>query len=182
MTAPVNVMNPAETSTKLDEMLSWHAIYNLLCDYMRGQDRLDPVLHRSVFHDDATTDYGSFTGTADEFVAFAQGVLSPHLSNHHMIGQVRIDFEGDTAFGEVYFQAFHRTLSDAGAADLWVSGRYVDRYERRDGHWKIAHRSELVDWTRLEPAGDDALKAMNFPLGQRAPHDLSCRRDEMRVR
>lgn len=163
----------------VDELLSWHQIYDLLCDYMRAQDRLDPVLHRSVFHDDATTDYGSFKGDADAFVAFAQGVLHDHASNHHMIGQVRIDFEGETAFGEVYFQAFHRV----GDNDLWVSGRYVDRYERRDGNWKIAHRSELVDWLRLEPANDAPLLAQGgWPFGARAPHDLSCDREGLRTR
>ncbi|MFC4296259.1 nuclear transport factor 2 family protein [Novosphingobium tardum] len=171
---------------RIDRLESWHAIYDLLCDYMRGQDRLDPVLHRSVFHDDATTDYGEgYRGDADGFVAFAQGVLTPHASNHHMIGQVRIDFEGtDTAFGEVYFQAFHRVTGEGGAPqDLFVAGRYVDRYERRAGTWKIAHRSELVDWVRTEPAADDLLRLQpGFPMGARAPYDLSCRREEMRTR
>ena len=168
----------------LDEMLSWHAIYRLLCDYMRAQDRLLPDLHRSVFHADATTDYGSFKGSGDAFVDFAQAVLQPHAANHHMIGQVSIDFEGDTAFGEVYFQAFHRVAGADGAPlDFWVSGRYIDRYERREGAWKIAHRSELVDWLRSEPAGDEAaLSQPGWPLGARAPTDLSCRRDEMRTR
>lgn len=170
---------------RLDRLESWHAIYDLLCDYMRGQDRLDAALHRSVFHDDATTDYGEgYRGDADGFVAFAQGVLRPHGSNHHMIGQVRIDFEGDDlAFGEVYFQAFHRVDDNGEAKDLFVAGRYVDRYERRGGAWKIAHRSELVDWVRTEPAADELLRLQpGFPMGARAPHDLSCRRQEMRVR
>ena len=162
------------------EVLAWHQINDLLCDYMRAQDRLDPVLHRSVFHDDATTDYGSFAGTADEFVAFAQAALAPHKANHHMIGQVKIDFEGDVAFGEVYFQAFHRIVDGDGEQDFWVSGRYVDRYERRGGVWKIAHRSELVDWLRMEPASDAALAGMGWPLGARAPGDLSCDRERVR--
>lgn len=168
---------------RIDELLSWHAIYRLSCDYMRGQDRLLPELHRSVFHDDATTDYGPFKGSGDEFVAFAQDILRPHLANHHMMGQVNIDIEGDTAFGEVYFQAFHRIVDEAGdEQDFWVAGRYVDRYERRGGTWKIAHRSELVDWLRSEPAGDAALRTMAWPLGDRAPRDLSCDRQAMRVR
>ena len=96
-----------------------------------------------------------------------------------MIGQVRIDFEGETAFGEVYFQAFHRVSEN----DLWVSGRYVDRYERRAGAWKIAHRSELVDWLRVEPASDAPLLAQGgWPFGARAPHDLSCDREGLRTR
>lgn len=170
---------------RVDRLESWHAIYDLLCDYMRGQDRLDAVLHRSVFHDDATTDYGEgWRGDADGFVVFAQGVLRPHAANHHMIGQVRIDFEDENlAFGEVYFQAFHRVVAKDGEQDLFVAGRYVDRYERRGAMWKIAHRSELVDWVRTEPATDSLSPDVSrFPLGARAPHDLSCRRAELRVR
>lgn len=168
---------------RLDELASWHEIYRLCCDYMRGQDRLIADLHRSVFHDDATTDYGPFKGGPEEFVAFAQDALRPHCANHHMIGQVSIDFDGETAFGEVYFQAFHRIVDEAGdQQDFWVAGRYVDRYERRAGIWKIAHRSELVDWLRSEPAGDAALRQMSWPLGARAPDDLSCDRAAMRVR
>lgn len=170
----------------IDRLTSWQAIYDLSCDYMRAQDRLIPALHRSVFHDDTTTDYGAgYSGDADGFVVFAQGVLSDHLANHHMIGQVRIDFEEtDIAFGEVYFQAFHRIVREAGEQDLWVSGRYVDRYERRDGVWKIAHRSELVDWIREEPAAEGQLGEARdmFLLGLRAPNDLSCRRKEVRTR
>lgn len=170
----------------IDRLTSWHAIYDLLCDYMRAQDRLIPELHRSVFHDDATTDYGAgYSGDADGFVAFAQEILSKHKGNHHLIGQVRIDFEAnDIAFGEVYYQAFHRVAEGAGEQDLWISGRYIDRYERRDGVWKIAHRSELVDWIREEPAAEGALgnDPDLFLLGLRAPNDLSCRREEIRIR
>ncbi len=172
-----------DAAAKLDRLSSWHEIHDRLCDYMRAQDRLIPELHRSVFHDDATTDYGSYAGGPDGFVAFAQGALTPHKANHNMIGQVKIDFEGaDLAFGEVYFQAFHRIVDKGEDADLWVSGRYVDRYERRAGAWKIAHRTELVDYVRTEPAADAANRPGRFPQGARAPADLSCRRDEMRSR
>ena len=174
-----------EGLSSLERLLAWHEIYDLLCDYMRAQDRLIPDLHRSVFHDDATTDYGDgYRGDADGFVAFAHEVLRPHGANHHMIGQVRIDFEtADRAFGEVYFQAFHRLEQDGAARDLFMAGRYVDRYERRDGVWKIAHRSELIDWVRDVPAADAMLAGDHgFPLGHRAPDDLSCHRAQIRGR
>ena len=43
----------------------------LSATYMRGLDRLDEALVRSVFADDATTHYGSFTGGPDEMAAMA---------------------------------------------------------------------------------------------------------------
>lgn len=140
-----------------------------------------PELHRSVFWDDATTDYGAYIGGPDGFVEFAQNALRPHLSNHHMMGQAFIEIEGDVGFGEIYFQAFHRVVQGGGEKDLWVSGRYIDRYERRGGVWKIAHRSELVDWARTEPAADDWIRTSpNVPLGHRGDKDLSNQRERLR--
>ena len=158
---------------RLDALLSRQEIYDQCCRYLRAQDRPMPTLHRSVFWDDATTDYG--------FVDFAQNALKDHLSNHHMMGQALIEVEGDVGFGEIYFQAFHRIVDNVAEQDLFVSGRYVDRYERRDGVWKIAHRTELVDWARTEPAADDWLK--NTPdvvVGYRGDADLSNQRDKVR--
>ena len=51
---------------RLDDLLARAEIHELLCNYMRGQDRLDAALHRSVFHDDATTNYGFFKGGPDD--------------------------------------------------------------------------------------------------------------------
>ena len=135
-----------------------------------------------MFWDDARTDYGIFKGDADGFVEFAQNALRPLKSNQHLIGQVRIDLEGDVGFGEVYFIAFHRLEVDSEDRDLFVAGRYVDRYERRDGVWKIAFRSELVDWSRNDPASDSFLKASpESLLGARGAADLSSQRDLLRT-
>ena len=35
-----------------------------------------------------------------------------------------------------------------------IAGRYIDRYEMREGVWKIAYRSERNDWSRMSPAND----------------------------
>jgi|ThiBiot_300_plan_2_1041538.scaffolds.fasta_scaffold08774_3 hypothetical protein len=174
------MLSPDEEE-KLRAVIARAEIYDLLCDYMHAQDRLDPALHRSVFHDDATTDYGAYMGGPDGFVAFAQGVLKPHLANHHMIGQAKIDVEGDIAFGEVYFQAHHRIVEEGEEQDLFVSGRYIDRYECRKGVWKIAHRSERIDWVRAEPRADEWLKnSPKMPWGARGVADLSNQREKLR--
>ena len=38
---------------KLEQIISKSEIYDLVCKYMRGLDRLDQNIFRSVFHDDA---------------------------------------------------------------------------------------------------------------------------------
>jgi hypothetical protein len=160
----------------IEELLAKQEIRELSGTYMRGLDRLDAPLLRSVFHDDAETDYGFFQGGPDAFVAMAMSALRDHAANHHLLGQINVRLEGDVAFGEVYFQAFHRLRSEEKDVDLFISGRYVDRYEKRAGAWKIAFRAEVNDWARTEPAADDYFRAAPRSLrGARAPDDLSYR-------
>lgn len=133
--------------------------------YMRGLDRLDPALQRSAFHDDAVIDCGLMKGGADAFVAFCQEFLGAMDATHHLLGQVRIELDGDHARGECYFQAWHGTRDAQGAPrDLFVAGRYVDRYARRDGEWRIAERLLLTDWVRDEPADHAFFAASPGPL------------------
>ncbi|MEM6833968.1 MAG: nuclear transport factor 2 family protein [Sphingomonadales bacterium] len=166
----------------LQILLDKQEIEDLCKRYMRGLDRLDHTLLRSVYHDDATDHRGFFTGGPDEFCEMAVTLLAEHLANHHMLGQMHIDVEGDVAFGEIYFQAFHRALEHGLERDFIVWGRYVDRYERRDGVWKIAHRTELNDACRTDPANDIWLKMTPEALtGARGADDLSSQREKVRT-
>lgn len=149
------------------------AIQDLAALYMRGLDRLDGDLLAAQFWPDTQLEYGIFSGGAAEFAGFCMAALKDHDANQHLIGQHLVDFTGpDEAYGEVYYQAYHRTRDEAGAKrDLFIAGRYVDRYERRGGVWKIAYRSELVDWLRDDPASDAMLAAAPFLIGARKPAD-----------
>jgi len=146
--------------------------------YMRGQDRLLPDVQRRAFHDDAFVDAGLFAGGPDAYVDFAQGFLAQTRGSQHLIGQVDIRIDGDTAYGEVYFFAWHRVVEDGEDKDLMVAGRYVDQYENRDGGWKIARRREIVDWARTDPPADSFLKQQTaLHLAGRGPADFSVSRD-----
>ena len=159
---------------QLTEYLAREEIRDLSRRYMRGLDRLDLTLLASVFADDATVDYGFYQGSASEFVTFAHNALKDHLANHHMLGQMLVEVDGDTAVGEIYFQAYHRIVDGGAEQDLFISGRYVDRYAKRDGAWKIVFRSEVNDWTRTDPASDEFFNTNTAALrGARAPEDYS---------
>lgn len=159
----------------VEELLAKQEIYELSCNYMRALDRLDAALMHTVFHKDATVDYGFFKGSATDFVDYAQTVLKDHLANHHMIGQANIHVDGDRATGEVYFQAFHKVMQDGEQQDLFIAGRYVDRYEKRDGVWKFSFRSEVNDWSRTEADADNYLSSPTNEslVGARQPADYS---------
>ncbi|MFN4020057.1 MAG: nuclear transport factor 2 family protein [Erythrobacter sp.] len=158
------------------------AIVDLAARYMRGLDRRDGALVEAQFWSDAWCEYGIFSGSPADFATFCMAALGNHERNHHMLGQHLIDFTGPgEAYGEVYYQAYHRVHDDAGSPrDLFIAGRYVDRYERRAGVWKIAYRSELVDWLRDDPASDTILADAAFILGQRKPADPLYHREAMR--
>jgi len=149
------------------------AIIDLAALYMRGLDRLDGALLAAQFWPEAGCEYGVFSGGPAAFADFCMTMLKEHKRNHHFIGQHLIDFTGpNEAYGEVYYQAYHRVPGEAGEPrDLFIAGRYVDRYERRQGLWKIAYRSELVDWVRDDPASDAMVGDTPFIMGQRKPDD-----------
>jgi hypothetical protein len=153
-------------------------IYDAVCNYMRGQDRLMPEVQRSAFHDDAHVDAGIFAGGPDNYVDFAQGFLADLKSSQHLIGQVHINVDGDVAHGEVYFLAYHRIVEDGEDKDLIVAGRYIDSYENRNGDWRIAKRRELIDWARTDTAADTFLRTETaLHLGARGSDDFSNKRN-----
>ncbi len=156
------------------------AIAELSARYMRGLDRLDREALAGVFHPDARVNYGFFQGAARDFVDFALRTLAYHRANQHLIGQILIELDGARATGEVYFQAFHRVVENGAEQDLFIAGRYLDRYELREGAWKIAFRAEVNDWARTEPAADGFFRATPTSLrGGRMPDDWSYRRGDL---
>ena len=118
---------------------------------------------------------------------FAFGLLATYSRTHHQLGNTLIDFDGDShANVETYFTAFHRVRprSDPLAGDqafdnemdYSVGGRYIDRFELRDGEWKIVQRTGMTDWVRIEPATSQGFGDIpEETIGKRAPEDLVCR-------
>ena len=138
----------------MEALLAKQEIYELSCRYMRGLDRLDAPLLRDQFWEDGWCEYGFFNSEPFVFIDFCMEALKTHVANQHLVGNVLIELDGDQAFGEVYFQAYHKTSDEDGFTDVIISGRYLDRYERRDGIWKFAYRSERVDWSHTGPTAD----------------------------
>lgn len=149
----------------------------LSATYTRGLDRHDRELVRSVFTDDATTHYGTFRGGPDEMADMAMKALSNYVATQHFLGQINLWIDGDTAEGEVYFQAFHQHATEG--FDRFICGRYIDRYGRTSSGWRMTHRTEVVDWTRTEPTADEYFaKRPETVRGTRDTSDLSYRIEE----
>ena len=107
-----------------------------------------------LYHPDATDDHGAyFAGTAADFIAWLPGILEVNIVTSHQVLNHLIAVDGDRAEGEVYVQAFHLAdLGDGCYSKTVAGGRYLDRYERRDGHWKFSHRKIVADYEFETPA------------------------------
>jgi hypothetical protein len=183
---------------QLQQLLAKQAITEVIYRYCRAIDRMDEALLRSVFHPDSRHSHfyegpSSDPSRADseeqagDFVRFAFGLLSTYSRTHHQLGNTLIDFEDDSHAGaETYFTAFHlvRPRSDplSGAQafdnemDYFVGGRYIDRFECREGEWKIVHRTGMTDWVRIEPSSSQGFADIpEATVGKRAPDDMICR-------
>jgi ketosteroid isomerase-like protein len=120
----------------------------------RAIDRCDAGLLAELFHPDATDDHGIFKGTASEFIAWVIPLLKTMKQTQHVIGQCLIEVDGDHAAGESYFVAHHTIPGPDGDLFSLAAGRYLDRFERRGGVWKIAHRHAVYDWNSAEKSTD----------------------------
>jgi hypothetical protein len=135
----------------MDEALAHLELQRLAWTYCHAVDRGDLVLLRSLYHDDAVDDHGGmFTGSADEYVAWLAKVLASVDVLRHTIDSMLFLVDGDRAQGELVNTAYHRTGDD----EVVVGGRYLDTYERRDGVWRILHRSLATDFVEQRKASD----------------------------
>ena len=185
------------TDDRLEALLAKQAITEVIFRYARAIDRMDEHLLRSVFHpgsrhshfyEGPSSDPGipSSKEAPGDFVAFALGLLSAYSRTHHQLGNTLIQLEGETtATAETYFTAHHRMrargeeLAAENAydteMDYFVGGRYLDRFELRDGEWKIVQRTGMTDWIRLEPASSQGFDDIaDHTVGKRAPEDAVC--------
>ena len=152
----------------IQTLLDRQAIVDVLHRYCRGCDRADEVALRSCFHPDATHRHGAFSGQSHEFVDLAMQIVMQLKMCKHMLSNVSIALDGDTAHAECHYLAYHRRVNaDTGAEeDFFSGGRYLDRLERRDAVWRIAHRVGLLDFERYEHPADRTL--WQAPPGQRS--------------
>jgi len=137
----------------LQRLIDEAAIRKVHMRYCRGIDRADFALIRSCYHDDALDDHGDYVGGIDGFIEYCRAGLPNFLSTTHFTGNQIIEIDGDSAWSETYARAYHRVAPASEGEpmkDLVVNARYVDRFEKRDGEWKIAHRKVVVDSDRVD--------------------------------
>jgi hypothetical protein len=161
---------------RVQALLDKQSIYEVLVTYCRGVDRCDEDLIRSAFHDDSYDDHGYWKGSGHELARFlADRLRKANSATTHSLTNVLIEVDGDLARSEAHVHAtLIRAGSDPVLADV-VGARYLDRFSRRAGTWRIEHRTVVLDWQKTEvwPVSAPPVPTEGFARGARCPEDPS---------
>ena len=126
-----------------------------MCRYARGVDRSDWEAVRAAYHPDAYDDHGEYKGDVEGLIAWLEPRFAEAENRMHVLGNCLIDFAGpDLALVETMFVTQRLRAASASETGSAASGdaicrqswgRYVDRFERRNGAWRVAHRTVVLD-------------------------------------
>lgn len=153
-------MADAEATVSEQEALAvWaaeRAIERVLQSYARAVDRRDFAAVRACFHPDARIHYGDwFSGSLDEAMAFLEGSIPRLLSTLHFVGTPWIELDLAAGRASCETPSINSATYPPGADGLSVQnvsgGRYTDRFERRDGDWRIVERRNQRVWAHNLP-------------------------------
>jgi hypothetical protein len=160
------------------ELADREAIRDCLTRYARANDRCDEALLKSVFWPDAITEYeGFFAGPVGEYIEKSIMATSQLMEQTaHLLGNMLIEINGNSAAAECYVFAFHRLPGVGGPQDLLLGGRYLDQLEKRADRWRIRQRTLICDWFREFADSADWAKGffgLKMTSGGRFPTDRS---------
>ncbi|KEI72820.1 nuclear transport factor 2 family protein [Endozoicomonas elysicola] len=140
-----------DLNDQLRALLDKESIRELVQAYCNAADRHDHEKMRSLYHEDAIDDHGAFFhGAAMDFIDKLPDIQATMRILHHNVTTHNIKLDGHKAEGEVYVLAFHQAEGGQGLFDVLIGGRYLDKYEKRDGVWKFSHRAVLADWVNIQ--------------------------------
>ena len=181
-------MNPLDDFSA-ERLADRAQIQDVIFRWCRAIDRLDYDAIKTVFHPDAVDMHGAYNGGIDGLIDWIRGRHKTIPFSMHSVSNMLIEFGGaDFAVVESYLTYVQHYPANAKASltallggkegtpevavDLIGCGRYVDRFERRGGEWKISHRTAVFDSTMLFDQSPNAPKTgSDWTVGRRDKED-----------
>jgi 3-phenylpropionate/cinnamic acid dioxygenase small subunit len=124
-------------------------IEDVLIAYTHSLDRRDWAALEKCFTPEATTYYGELGGSndnRDEIVDTCKQALEPIEASQHLVSNLIIEVDGDSATAVCYLNGLHATKGTPGGDVCTVFGTYSDRLTRTDEGWRISHRELEIGW------------------------------------
>jgi ketosteroid isomerase-like protein len=141
-----------------NELADREAIRDCLYRFAHAIDRCDGELSETTFWPDASADYDSALqfATSDAVHGFMLPIWKGMFPSKHMMGNILIEIDGDTAYSETYHHSFDSGKNPDGSEyERISSGRYLDRFEKREDEWRVIHRIHVLDWNKVWAVGED---------------------------
>lgn len=165
----------------IETVIAKQDISDVIMRYARAIDRADGELLHSCYWDDAIEEHGSsYNGPARDYIDGAmERILAGDSVMTHHVGNMHIELEGDLAWVETYVLTFARFPKDGEPWDTLTGARLFDKFECRDGEWRIKHRKMAFDWNRDAPSSETWCVGLFDPadprmiMGQKGKADLT---------
>lgn len=130
-----------------------HQIIEALCRFAEGLDRKDWALLGEILAEGATA-YGR-TGH-EAIIATVRGHLGGCGATQHLLGNHRVEVDGDEARSLTYARVHHQGAGAYEGRFFECLGEYDDRWVRAGGEWRLKHRVftmtvRLGDFGVLQP-------------------------------
>jgi len=136
------------------EFADFNEIVRRRYEYAMGIDTRDFALLRSVFTDEITMDFESYSGhpaatlKADDWVAGCKVLFTGLDATQHVMSNPMVDIDGDDAVCRMYMKAEHFLRNEQGSFDFALGGYYTDKLRKIDGRWTIHAVTLKVFWNR----------------------------------
>ena len=116
------------------------AIERALIEFARAMDDRDWDALAAILDEDATGEFGTglLTGSA-AIIELIRSYLNNCGATQHLLGNVIVDVDGDRATSRAYVRDLHLSKHDPSTT-FHTLGDYHDRWERRDGQWRLVER------------------------------------------
>ena len=142
-------MSRTVSPERLVELADRQDIADCLVRFALGMDRFDRATFLSAFHPDADLSAGPFVGGPADLYDWASALHEQgQVATHHNVLNQTVEIDGDVAHGETYYLFAARNRDETN----WLAGgRYIARYERRGGEWRIAVMTNCIEWSGMVP-------------------------------
>jgi hypothetical protein len=144
----------------------------------RGHDRHDLDLMTNAFHEDGWDEHGTAVNSGPKYGSWANAThtAGSQVNMHHITTHL-CEIDGEVAHAESYVMGV--MLNPDGVTARVLSGRYLDRLEKRDGRWRIAVRRSTAEVAFVADATilkTDVFRNWHFAKGSRDQRDLAYQR------
>ena len=149
--------NQQQSEALIQLLLDERDITSVLHRYAAALDQKDWALFSTCFVENATAHYETI-GTLEGYAAIeslCRSALMNMSVTQHLIGNVDITVEGDTARSSCYLHGQHVRPKTPGGDNNIIAGQYQDELVRTTQGWRIRRRTLHVWWSQGNPAIHD---------------------------